>query len=382
MNDFVLLVDDDLDVLSAFQRNLRKSFKIKAATSAIEALEIIRESQEFAVIVSDYNMPHMNGIEFLTLVRKFHPDTVRIMLTGFANLETSIKSVNEGNVFRFLTKPVNIEVLSQTIEDALAQYHLITFEKELLDKTLRGSIKVLIDILSAVNPTAFSIGASVRNTAKMIAEKLDMKNLWEVDLACLLSQIGCVAVPAEILQKKINNESLGHEELKIFNSHPSLGRDLLKNIPKLESIAEAIFYQFRNYDGSDNHEIEVKHDAIPLIARILKVATDYEDYIKNGFSEGDALAKLQQFSDHYDPKILETLKKDNGELKHKYIIRFVELKQLRMNMILADDIRDIKDNILIVKGKELTDIHLLQLINQSKVRTIREPIKVIERVQM
>ena len=109
----------------------------------------------FAVIVADRSMPGMDGIQLLAKVKACSPNTVRMMLTGNADMQTAIDAVNEGHIFRFLTKPCPPESLTASLQAAIEQYRLITAERELLEKTLRGSVKVLCEVLSVVKPTAF-----------------------------------------------------------------------------------------------------------------------------------------------------------------------------------------------------------------------------------
>src|SRR4029077_11303089 len=130
-------------------------FRVETAEGGEAALDKIAAHGPFAVVVSDRQMPRMDGIKFLSLVKERAPDTVRLMLTGNADLDGAIKVVNEGNIFRFLTKPCPLEVLGKAVEDALGQYRLVTAEKELLNKTLSGSIKLLCDILSMIDPQSF-----------------------------------------------------------------------------------------------------------------------------------------------------------------------------------------------------------------------------------
>jgi response regulator RpfG family c-di-GMP phosphodiesterase len=378
MSNQILLVDDDIDILSGFQRNLRKDFRIQTAASGREALDIINTSPQFAVIVSDYSMPGMNGIELLAAIRRIFPDTVRMILTGYADLETSIKAVNEGHIFRFLTKPVSPETLIASLKDALEYYRLTTLEKELLDKTLKGSIKILIDILSVVNPVGFSQTTVIRKIARAIADKLGMKNSWEVEIAALLSKIGCVAVPSDIIEKKSKGDSLSPNEMKIYEKHPVIGRNLLKNIPRFDQIAEAILFQNRNFDGSDSASNLVKGEDIPLIARILKVANDYNTFLNSGMSSNRAIESMIQQSSIYDPQVLEALSNEQGISYSGYVIKNIPFKKLRLGMVLADDIRDDRDYVLISKGHEITDVQMMRLINISKFREIIEPIKVYD----
>lgn len=381
MNNRILLVDDDLDILSGFQRNLRKHFTIKTAASGAEALAITRLEPPFAVVVSDFSMPKMNGIELLSSIRKSSPDTVRVMLTGFADLETSINAVNEGNVFRFLTKPVGAEILIRTLSECVEQYRLITAEKELLDKTLKGTVKIMIDILSATNPVAFNQAAKIRTTARNIADQLALRNVWEVEIAALLSQIGCVVVPDWIISKYYSEEKLGEEEEKQFYTHPEIGEQLLKNIPRLEKIAQAIKYQYFNFDGTFPRESKVKGEDLPILSRILKASIDYNRFITLGYNERTAVNKLKYDSYHYDPSVLTALMSINKMTDTGFVIKSIPFKSLRIGMLLAEDLRDEDQFVLVTKGQEITDVMLMRLINLSRIKALIEPIRVIEKVR-
>src|SRR5690242_18933857 len=134
MNDTILFVDDDIRIISALQRNLYREYRVEIAAGPKDALEAIADAN-YAVVVSDLKMPGMSGIEFLAQVKESSPDTVRVLLTGQADLEAAIAAVNEGSVFRFLTEPCPKEVLTRTLDAALEQYRMITSEKELLQDT-------------------------------------------------------------------------------------------------------------------------------------------------------------------------------------------------------------------------------------------------------
>jgi serine phosphatase RsbU (regulator of sigma subunit) len=132
MKDKILLVDDDEMVLAGLKRQLRNHFSIDTALSGEEALQRVQESGPYAVIVSDYMMPGMNGIEFLSYVKKSDPDTVRMMLTGTADMPTAIRAVNEGSIFQFHPKPCPADTLCQAIESAIGKYRkVICHQKEL-----------------------------------------------------------------------------------------------------------------------------------------------------------------------------------------------------------------------------------------------------------
>jgi response regulator RpfG family c-di-GMP phosphodiesterase len=378
MNKRILLVDDDTDILTAFERNLKRKFEVVTASSGFEGLEKIKVMETFAVVVSDYIMPKMNGIEFLSVVRKVSPDSVRVLLTGFADLETSIDSVNKGNVFRFLTKPVNADSLIAVLNDCLSQYQLITAEHELLEKTLKGSIKILIDILSFTNPVIFSQSSRHRMLAKKIAESLQIKNIWEIEIAALFSQIGVITIPGEIVDKKIRGEQLSPDEEKIYKTSTINGKNLLKHIPRLEDVANAIGSKDKNYKEYINFNESVNESDLPIASRILKVVIDFDTFIEKGLNDNDALKNIKLTPEKYDPKILDALERLITGIKTERFVKLIPFKSLRISMILAGDIKDDKGNILLKAGYEITDVLFLRLINASKVRNIIEPIKILE----
>ena len=240
MNEKILLVDDEPNILEAYKRNLRKQFRIEVASSGEEGLEAVEKKGPFAVIVADMQMPEMNGIQFLTKVKESAPDSVRMMLTGHADVQTAMNAVNKGNIFRFLTKPCQPTVLTIMLKAGIKQYRLVTAERELLEKTLRGSVKVLTEILGLVNPMAFSRSSRILPYVKYLAKELNLSNLWQFELAAMLSQISFVTLPPEILQKTYNREHLTEEEQKMWASYPSVGSKLLANISRLEPVARMI----------------------------------------------------------------------------------------------------------------------------------------------
>ncbi len=138
MKDKVLLVDDDAMVLAGLKRHLRKEFRIETALTGEEGLKRIEENGPFAVIVSDFSMPGMNGIEFLCRVKMTEPDTVRMMLTGSADMSTAIKAVNEGSIFQFHPKPCPAENLGKAIQSGIEAYRKTTTHQTQLKKVQRS----------------------------------------------------------------------------------------------------------------------------------------------------------------------------------------------------------------------------------------------------
>jgi len=134
MKGKVLLVDDDAMILAGLKRKLRNQFRIETALSGEEGLRKIDENGPYAVIVSDYFMPGMNGIEFLCRVKETDPDSVRMMLTGSADMSTAIQAVNEGSIFQFHPKPCPADTLGKAIQSGVDAYLKTTTHQTQLKK--------------------------------------------------------------------------------------------------------------------------------------------------------------------------------------------------------------------------------------------------------
>lgn len=123
MSDRIMFVDDERSVLEGYHRLLYRQYDVVTASSGGEGLKLLRESGPFAVVVSDMRMPGMSGAEFLTRALAVAPDTIRMLLTGYADLNDAIRAVNEGQIFRYLTKPCDRETLQHAVHLGVERYH-------------------------------------------------------------------------------------------------------------------------------------------------------------------------------------------------------------------------------------------------------------------
>ncbi len=151
MKDKILLVDDDAMILAGLKRQLRSQYRIEIALSGEEALKIIDEKGPFAVVVSDYYMPGMNGIDFLCKVKRVEPDTVRMMLTGSADMSTAIAAVNEGSIFQFHPKPCPADTLGQAIKSGIDKYRKTT-DSQIQMKKVKTSLEEASRIQQTLMP--------------------------------------------------------------------------------------------------------------------------------------------------------------------------------------------------------------------------------------
>jgi response regulator RpfG family c-di-GMP phosphodiesterase len=376
MSERVLFVDDDANILAAFERQLRKQFELVTARGGQEGLAAVADRGPFAVIISDMRMPEMDGVQFLTQVRTMAPDSVRMMLTGNADQATAIAAVNQGHIFRFLNKPCPADILADAIRAGLQQYRLVLAEKELLERTLRGSLKVLADVLALTSPTAFGRSARIRRLVERLAGALGLPMTWQLDVAAMLSQLGCVAVPEPILKKGQSGEPLTPDEARLLASHPRIGHDLLVNIPRLEAVALAIADQDRPFDGSGLPPDDRRGTDIPIEARILKVAIDFDFLQAKLGSRFVALEQMKQRGGKYDPAVLDALMNvlhAAADLK----LKEVSFQELSYRMLLAEDLRGKNGLMLVAQGQEVTPAMFERLRYFARNVGLREPIRVL-----
>ncbi|MEK6786621.1 MAG: HD domain-containing phosphohydrolase [Nitrospirota bacterium] len=376
MSDAILCVDDDAGILDGFRRQLRKEFSIETAVGPQEGLKILEARGPFSVVVSDLQMPGMNGIQFLSRVREQSPDTIRILLTGNADLQASIDAINQGQIFRFLTKPCTPEALANTLKAGLAQHRLITAEHELLEHTLSGSIRVLCEVLSLVNPEAFGRSSRITRYVEAIAAELHVSELWAIKTAAMLSQIGCVILPEAVLKKVYRGEALTSEESQLFNQHPFVAFDLVAKIPRMMRVAEIIKCQDKYYDGVGVSGDHRQGNEIPMEARILKVALDFDALESAGKTKVEAFDQLKQRKGWYDPTVVEALKTAFAR-EIKYEMRTTTVANLDKGMILGEDIKSSTEVLLASKGQEVTPSMIMRLQNFGATSGVRQPFTVL-----
>ena len=377
----ILMVDDEPSILNAFRRQLKSEdgFTVVTASTGQRGLALLAE-QPFAVLTADMYMPGIDGIQFLKEAKKISPNTVRIMLTGVADLKIAISATNEGDLFRFLTKPCSIETLANTIHDALEQHRLVTAEKELLSKTLRGTIKMLTDILTWVEPVAFGQGVSLREPIRALAGQLALHSTWDIELAAMLLNVGSVVLPPAVAFKFRMQEPLRPGERVLAERVPEVGKRLLSNIPRLETVAEIVHYQNKNFDGTGFPRDEVRGDEIPIGARIVRMLKDLSGFERNGMSRADAVDHMATLTGVYDPALLEVLTTAPQLLYEEPPFEedrlAVNADQLSLGHLLRANVETIDGVLLIAGGTVITETLLERIRNYSTLVGLREPLYV------
>lgn len=379
MSKKILFVDDDANILSGYKRSLHKQFPIDTALGGEQGLQMIGSQGPYAVVVADMNMPGMNGIQLLTRVKAQAPDTVRFMLTGNADQATAVQAVNQGSVFQFLTKPCPPEMLGNALEQGLQQYRLVTAEKELIEKTLNGSIKALTDVLSMADPQSFGVGQKLRESVKDFSRSLKVEKTWEIEMGAMLSQLGLVTIPPEVLRKLRSGQSLSGAERDMFQRVPEVGANLIANIPRLENVARIVQYQEKNYDGTGFPFDDVSGDEIPVGARLLKVLSGLMHREQKGVPRFKALEEMRREKGVYDSKVLDAACAcfDVGlpdRSTEEVQTQAVALQELRLGDVLAARVETRGGLVIAGAGTKVSQMVMDKMRNFAVSNGIKEPI--------
>jgi len=271
----VLIVDDDPELLKSFQRHFHGVFDLDVAPSGMDGIESVNRQGPYTVVISDYRMPGMDGVEFLRRVRDLSPDSIRIILTGYPDIDTAVKAVNEGRVFRFLTKPVRTEIIAHAITDGIKFYELEKAERELHSlkrwrKSMEAMILAFMRLVEARDPYTAGHQQKVAKLSKAIAEELGLEKVRVegINMAAAIHDIGKLYVPAEILNRP---GKLSKIECDMIKLHSRVAFDILSPIDFEYPVARIIHQHHERMNGS-GYPLGLKGDHILLEARIIAVA--------------------------------------------------------------------------------------------------------------
>jgi FixJ family two-component response regulator len=376
MSDRVLFVDDEPNVLDGIRRQLRNRLNIETAVGAAAGLTMIESKGPFAVVVSDMRMPEMNGARFLSKVNQISPDTVRMVLSGQADLDSTVAAVNEGHIFRFLMKPCDSDKLLEVVNSGIAQYRLVNAEKHLLENTLNATVKVLLEVLGLINPAAQRRAAQIQKYAESASKALKPPDPWKYQLAAMLSQLGCVALPPETLSKVYGGQALSDEENKLYRSHPEVAGKLLGQIPRLEDVAAMVAGQLRT-PAKELATGDVKSwNPQQLGAAILWTAVRLDQFVEEGRSVHYAINQVMQLAPHLPKQItagMLTAPVTGGGRRES---RTLAVEELGIGMILEAEVLSAKGIRLVPKGVEITASLLGRLSTIARGVGVTEPIQV------
>ena len=369
----ILCVDDEPRIVDSLAVHLRRDYQVFAANGGNSALALLKEKGAPAVIVSDMRMPGMDGATLLKHVRQLYPETTRILLTGEPGRDAAIAAVNEGQIFRFLTKPCPPDLLRGAIEAGVVHHRLLIAEKVLLQETLIGCIRALVDVLAITNPVAFGRATRVKRLATELAASIGRPSFWQLEAAAMLSQIGYISLPIELVEKLYYGKRLTADEKVLADGAPLVAQKLLGRIPRLEPVMEILA-------ATRQSRVELPDGLVKLGAGILNLVLEYDAQMAQGHSADVALSALRAQSARFDGKLIENLESLVGLAAGTPEVKEVPVGRLTPGMVFMDDLYTQIGTLLVPKGFEVSETFLERARNfgpgilQEKVRVLA-PVK-------
>lgn len=364
----VLCVDDEPRVLEALERNLGDVFDVVTASSGAEALVALRGQGPFDVVVSDMQMPVMNGATLLAHACRIAPDTTRVLLTGHADAKAAMDAVNLGQVHRYLLKPCAREDLVAALGGAVDARRRKLAEREMLETTVRGAIRLLGEILHLAAPTCFRDACAVQGMVLHLAESLGLGEPWKFEAAAMLHAIGFVAVPNDILEKTIAGQPLTPAEQEAFDAYPATGYRLLREIPRLEEVAEIV----RRHREPVPEEPK---DDIERAAGLIRIALDVLA-ADNATRRVAQVARAMQAERTGWARELLGLLAEYRAIRPQDEVKSVRVVELRPRMVLDEDVVTTRGQVLVSRGHELTALVVERIAKYSAASGVREPVRV------
>ena len=353
----VLIVDDDQVNLNVLSKTLTPYFKTEVALDGPSAIRMVKANLPDLILL-DIMMPEMDGYEVCTTL-KADPATCDIpiiFVTAMCNNKEEAKGFEIGAV-DYITKPFWPLVVRSRVESHLKLKISQLELKELYDKTLLGSVRVLSAILSLTNKTAFGQTCHIRRLSKAIAKDLKLPNQWRYDLAAQFSQLGCITVPADELHNIYTQKGeVSEESQKLFDEHPLMSAELVGKIPRLEDVAIILAGQRTPYDPESTEPMKVG-------CQILRATVDFNAMLMKGINEAEALDVLKESLAPYSPEVIASLEKVLAVEENFF--HFFELApdQITTGMILDDDVYTSSGFFVATKGVEV-DAAVLKILTR------------------
>lgn len=382
--DLIVVADPDDAVQAGFHRLFDDRFRVVCFSHSDSALKFLKQNTSTSVVFSSYNLPGRGGIAFLRASELLAPLAARVMLTRETSAEAIKKTLNEGRAFMFLEKPCKQEDLVAAVETAIAHHANLARDRALLERTLSGSVKLLIDMLGLFHPDAFRRTATVRKQALKLAAALGMKKTWELEMAVMLSPLGEALLPKQILARYRAARSLSEPERDVLERSPAQTRDLLKNVPQLEKVAEHLYLSARGFDGSGFPKDGPKGTDIPLVSRIIRMLTDLWYASPEKGPDAASFEALTINHRKYDPELLELAKSLLMEGMPEDVqseITACYIRSLAPGDVLVEDaLTETSHELVLSRGHVLTTTTIRRLEHFHHTAGVRQPIRVRRRV--
>ncbi len=410
----ILIVDDEEIVLVALRDTLlREGYNVVASPHAVHALSVLKQ-QNFAVVITDQQMPMVSGLEFLAQVREIQPDATRILITAVLSLSTVIDAINKGEIYRFIVKPWLREELLATVKNAVQRHDLITRNARLQaatqsmnlqlkelngaleaqvarvaeqnaqllefarsqEENLRHSVELCVQTMRTFYPT---IGNQARRVAALCqsmaaGSELSPTQKQTLEISGCIYDIGLVGVPRRLIKRwQETPDELSEAEWTLIHQHPLLGQELAAFVRDLKAVGPTIRGHHERFDGT-GYPDRLHGEDIPWLARLLAVAVAYAESnlepkaATQMISQGSATA--------FDPEAVRIFLRTVPKAVVPGKQRVVPLSDLRPGMILAEGIYSENGMLLIPDGQRLTATYIDKLLNYNRINPISQSLLV------
>jgi response regulator RpfG family c-di-GMP phosphodiesterase len=307
----LLIVDDEQANLRLLERLFSDEYECFTALSGPAAIKVL-EQHDVAIIITDQRMPGMSGIELLKTTSALRPHMVRILLTGYTDVEALVETINCGLVYMYFTKPWNNSELKLKVSRARDHYEnnrkrsSLMLANERLSQKLEsftlGLVKSLVDMLGSRNEGDYNHALRVCKLAGAIARKMEMSEdrVNEMASAALLHSLN-----------RSGHTSMRPTEGRVQLTHEECELALLESVPELANVADMIRMQHENFDGS-GQPMGFGGEQIPLGARIIRIANEYDLLLRPRGSAPTPHNEVMKIlslrsGKQYDPRVVDAL---------------------------------------------------------------------------
>ncbi len=394
-NRKVLYVDDEASLLSSFVSMMRKQNVQTAVLNDSRNIEtILQEGGPFAVVLSDQRMPVVDGVAVLERVARLYPDTVRVMVTGYADHNDTLRAINQGGISHYIAKPWKDDDLRSLIDDSISRYNLKMENRflleeldrenakltELLDGTVVGTTRILGDMVGYMNPEGAAQVERVRrlgNAMLGMLTELSSHERWEISRALDLFNLGLAVLPP-LTQLAINKEGLAAlDRSPIARNHHLLAAGLLKDIPRFGGVARIIELQRKDFDGSGEPTNQpIKGTELPLGTRLLRILVDLDRMRKGSVQGRELLKRMINRPTQYDVTLIHRMLGETTATAPMSLERALPVTSLQPGMVLIDDVTTRAGQFLLRAESTLSETTVNILLQWHKNDPIVEPIRV------
>jgi len=404
----ILVVDDEEIVRIALRETLRRErYGVTACSSPEEGLEILQK-EAFSVIISDYQMPGMTGLDFLAQAKQLQPDATRILITAVLSLDTVIEAINKGEIYRFVVKPWFREELLATVRNAIQRHDLIVRNtvlqattlamneqlvslnkaletrvsaeadqrqklsemNQVLQLNLHHSVQLCLKVLQSFYPT---LGTQARRVFGLCRAMADILKLSETDrqtleLAAWLHDIGLVGTPRGLIRKWLQQpETITPAERSLIEQHPILGEELVDFAANLKHVGRVIRGHHEQFDGR-GYPDRLAGKEIPWLSRVLAVAVAYAEKKAPHAAAVETLTLGSGW--RFDPEAVQLLLRALPQASLPRQELEVSLSELRPGMTLAAGVKTSGGMLLVPEGQVLTDAQVQAIENHHRIQKL------------